>query len=137
MVNLLVVFGVVIVGGMFMLFSVPGWFKFCGAILMVGLVFLLSIFLGSQGFSFREKLSPYECGFEPIGGARSAFSLRFFLLGMIFLVFDAEIVLLFPMLGVMFGGVSSVSCVFQGMLFLGILLFGLWYEWSEGSLEWA
>nr|YP_009373444.1 NADH dehydrogenase subunit 3 [Echyridella menziesii]AQT38527.1 NADH dehydrogenase subunit 3 [Echyridella menziesii] len=105
---------------------------------LLGLVLLLlGLFLGFSVFGGREKSSPFECGFDPVGSSRVPFSLRFFLLAVIFVVFDVEIVLLFPIvLGV--GGcwlwVNSYLVLF---VFLGILLVGVVHEWREGSLEWG
>nr|ANQ92704.1 NADH dehydrogenase subunit 3 [Anadara pilula] len=111
--------------------------ELAGVGLMGCLLYCLSLvfsFLG--GSQFREKASPYECGFEPIGGARSSFSLRFFLLALVFMIFDVEIVLLLPLVGKMMSSFVPVSVFVQGLFFLFLLLIGLWFEWSEGSLEW-
>nr|YP_010960264.1 NADH dehydrogenase subunit 3 [Sternoptyx obscura]WNG77904.1 NADH dehydrogenase subunit 3 [Sternoptyx obscura]WNH23161.1 NADH dehydrogenase subunit 3 [Sternoptyx obscura] len=83
-----------------------------------------------------EKLSPYECGFDPLGSARLPFSLRFFLVAILFLLFDLEIALLLPLPW----GVQLVSpfCTFIWMAVVLILLtLGLVYEWVQGGLEWA
>nr|YP_010892691.1 NADH dehydrogenase subunit 3 [Ambassis agassizii]WJQ22018.1 NADH dehydrogenase subunit 3 [Ambassis agassizii]WJQ22031.1 NADH dehydrogenase subunit 3 [Ambassis agassizii] len=84
----------------------------------------------------HEKLSPYECGFDPLGSARLPFSLRFFLVAILFLLFDLEIALLLPLPWgdqlttplLTFSWASSV---------LIILTLGLIYEWAQGGLEWA
>nr|YP_009162849.1 NADH dehydrogenase subunit 3 [Micrura bella]AKT74025.1 NADH dehydrogenase subunit 3 [Micrura bella] len=83
----------------------------------------------------REKNSPFECGFDPKASARVPFSMRFFLLAVIFLIFDVEIALLlpFPFVGVGVFSIVSVSSVFG---FLVVLLLGLLHEWREGSLDW-
>nr|YP_009672032.1 NADH dehydrogenase subunit 3 [Margaritifera margaritifera]QCX42016.1 NADH dehydrogenase subunit 3 [Margaritifera margaritifera]QCX42029.1 NADH dehydrogenase subunit 3 [Margaritifera margaritifera]QCX42042.1 NADH dehydrogenase subunit 3 [Margaritifera margaritifera]QRW36434.1 NADH dehydrogenase subunit 3 [Margaritifera margaritifera]DAC74116.1 TPA_inf: NADH dehydrogenase subunit 3 [Margaritifera margaritifera] len=104
---------------------------------MLGLVLLfLGLVLGISAFNGREKSSPFECGFDPIGSSRVPFSLRFFLLAVIFVVFDVEIVLLFP--AVM--GIGGDWMLFVGysvlVLFLVILFLGVVHEWREGSLEW-
>nr|ANQ92698.1 NADH dehydrogenase subunit 3 [Trisidos kiyonoi] len=124
--------------GFMLSWSPLGWFIF-GTVIMVSIIYGLGAVLGFRKGIFYEKSSPYECGFEPIGSARSSFSLRFFLLLVLFLVFDVEVVLLFPVLSVI---CSSSLCgafiaVFQGVVFLIMLLVGLWYEWSEGALEWS
>lgn len=124
--GLFVVLAFVRAGGL-VINSALGW-KIFGVCILIGLVYLLGIFLGSQGASFREKMRPYECGFEPIGRARSPFSLRFFLLLMLFLLFDAEIVLIMPRVRVIFSGVFSVSGAVQVTGFLVVLLLALWYE---------
>nr|WNH21914.1 NADH dehydrogenase subunit 3 [Serranus baldwini] len=83
-----------------------------------------------------EKLSPYECGFDPLGSARLPFSLRFFLVAILFLLFDLEIALLLPLPwgDQLFSPLLTftwASCV------LGLLTIGLIYEWLQGGLEWA
>nr|YP_005351160.1 NADH dehydrogenase subunit 3 [Tegula brunnea]AFB78110.1 NADH dehydrogenase subunit 3 [Tegula brunnea] len=91
--------------------------------------------LGKRSVLSREKSSPFECGFDPMGSARLPFSLRFFLLAVIFLIFDVEIVLLFPFVVKACGSMDLY--LFLGMsVFLLILILGLFHEWNEGSLDW-
>nr|AEK84209.1 NADH dehydrogenase subunit 3 [Amoria hunteri] len=106
------------------------------ALLLSCLVMGLGWVLAKRALSDREKSSPFECGFDPVKSARLPFSLRFFLLAIIFLIFDVEIVLLFPILSSM-NNSFSVSLVFSAFLFLVILVIGLFHEWNEGSLDWA
>ncbi|MFG1536462.1 NADH dehydrogenase subunit 3 [Staphylococcus aureus] len=90
------------------------------------LLYCLRLVLGYRGGrQFREKRSPYECGFEPIGGARSSFSLRFFLLAIVFMIFDVEVVLLFPAMAGIIIDFVPVRVYFQGFFFLILLLLGL------------
>nr|YP_010939058.1 NADH dehydrogenase subunit 3 [Cryptocercus punctulatus]AVN68142.1 NADH dehydrogenase subunit 3 [Cryptocercus punctulatus]WLF00970.1 NADH dehydrogenase subunit 3 [Cryptocercus punctulatus] len=84
----------------------------------------------------REKASPFECGFDPKSSARMSFSLRFFLIAVIFLIFDVEIALLLPMTIIMMLS-EMKSWLMISMMFLLILLTGLYHEWNQGSLEWA
>ena len=90
--------------------------------------------LSKRALRDREKNSPFECGFDPIKSARLPFSLRFFLLAIIFLIFDVEIVLLFPALASMGSSFSFVISV-RVFIFLIILIVGLFHEWNEGSLD--
>ncbi|MDX1253021.1 MAG: NADH-quinone oxidoreductase subunit A [Pseudomonadota bacterium] len=81
-----------------------------------------------------EKLSPYECGFEAFEDSRMKFDVRFYLVAILFIVFDLEIAFLFPWAAVlseigMFGFLAMV-------VFLGILVIGFIYEWKKGALEW-
>nr|YP_010890261.1 NADH dehydrogenase subunit 3 [Conus marmoreus]WJJ70358.1 NADH dehydrogenase subunit 3 [Conus marmoreus] len=99
-------------------------------------VMLLGWVLSKRAVEDREKSSPFECGFDPVKSARLPFSLRFFLLAIIFLIFDIEIVLLFPIL-VSVSGEMSLELVFGLFVFLLILIVGLFHEWNEGSLDWA
>nr|AJO61346.1 NADH dehydrogenase subunit 3 [Psenopsis anomala] len=82
------------------------------------------------------KLSPYECGFDPLGSARLPFSLRFFLVAILFLLFDLEIALLLPLpWGDQLS--SPLTTFFWAATILILLTLGLIYEWMQGGLEWA
>nr|YP_009230389.1 NADH dehydrogenase subunit 3 [Lateolabrax maculatus]ALN11703.1 NADH dehydrogenase subunit 3 [Lateolabrax maculatus]AMH85767.1 NADH dehydrogenase subunit 3 [Lateolabrax maculatus]WCR63185.1 NADH dehydrogenase subunit 3 [Lateolabrax maculatus] len=84
----------------------------------------------------HEKLSPYECGFDPLGSARLPFSLRFFLIAILFLLFDLEIALLLPLpWGDQLS--SPLLTFFWASVVLVLLTLGLIYEWTQGGLEWA
>nr|CAI38778.1 NADH dehydrogenase subunit 3 [Ascaphus truei] len=103
---------------------------------------IIAIILASVGFWLpmmnpdTEKLSPYECGFDPLGSARLPFSLRFFLVAILFLLFDLEIALLLPT-----PWASQlempISTVIWASSILLLLTLGLVYEWLKGGLEWA
>nr|YP_009034512.1 NADH dehydrogenase subunit 3 [Hoplolatilus cuniculus]BAO84843.1 NADH dehydrogenase subunit 3 [Hoplolatilus cuniculus] len=84
----------------------------------------------------HEKLSPYECGFDPLGSARLPFSLRFFLVAILFLLFDLEIALLLPL---PWGDqlASPLLTFLWTTAVLTLLTLGLIYEWIQGGLEWA
>lgn len=84
----------------------------------------------------QEKLSPYECGFDPLGSARLPFSMRFFLVAILFLLFDLEIALLLPL---PWGDQlpNPLTTFFWAALVLVLLTLGLIYEWLQGGLEWA
>nr|YP_003457246.1 NADH dehydrogenase subunit 3 [Ceratias uranoscopus]BAI77281.1 NADH dehydrogenase subunit 3 [Ceratias uranoscopus] len=84
----------------------------------------------------HEKLSPYECGFDPIGSARLPFSLRFFLVAILFLLFDLEIALLLPLpWGTHLQ--HPLLTFYWASLVLALLTLGLIYEWLQGGLDWA
>nr|YP_009503289.1 NADH dehydrogenase subunit 3 [Bathytoma punicea]AXA45199.1 NADH dehydrogenase subunit 3 [Bathytoma punicea] len=106
------------------------------ALLLSCVVMGLGWILSKRSVADREKSSPFECGFDPIKSARLPFSLRFFLLAIIFLIFDIEIVLLFPIL-VSMASNMSLSLMLGLFIFLVILILGLFHEWNEGSLDWA
>nr|AWG47146.1 NADH dehydrogenase subunit 3 [Anomaloglossus surinamensis] len=83
-----------------------------------------------------EKLSPYECGFDPLGSARLPYSMRFFLIAILFLLFDLEIALLLPTpWAVQFS--SPLATISWSFIILLLLTLGFIYEWSQGGLEWA
>nr|QAY82022.1 NADH dehydrogenase subunit 3 [Omophoita sp. REN-2018] len=102
-------------------------------ILMI-LTLLLNI-LSMKKFYDREKSSPFECGFDSKTSARLPFSLHFFLIGIIFLIFDVEISLLLPLILMM-----KITNFLQFNIiinfFIIILLMGLYHEWNQGSLTW-
>nr|YP_010000307.1 NADH dehydrogenase subunit 3 [Toxostoma redivivum]QOD96180.1 NADH dehydrogenase subunit 3 [Toxostoma redivivum] len=83
-----------------------------------------------------EKLSPYECGFDPLGSARLPFSIRFFLVAILFLLFDLEIALLLPLPWAMQLESPTTTLTWASVLIL-LLTLGLMYEWNQGGLEWA
>nr|AFG70806.1 NADH dehydrogenase subunit 3 [Knipolegus poecilurus]AFG70807.1 NADH dehydrogenase subunit 3 [Knipolegus poecilurus]AFG70809.1 NADH dehydrogenase subunit 3 [Knipolegus poecilurus] len=83
-----------------------------------------------------EKLSPYECGFDPLGSARLPFSIRFFLVAILFLLFDLEIALLLPLPWATQLQSPLTTLTWASTLLL-LLTLGLIYEWTQGGLEWA
>nr|YP_009685563.1 NADH dehydrogenase subunit 3 [Scriptaphyosemion guignardi]QDT76424.1 NADH dehydrogenase subunit 3 [Scriptaphyosemion guignardi] len=99
------------------------------------LLALISFWL-PQSTPDHEKLTPYECGFDPMGSARLPFSLRFFLIAILFLLFDLEIALLLPL---PWGGhfLNPTTTFFWASTILILLTLGLIYEWIQGGLEWA
>nr|YP_010952858.1 NADH dehydrogenase subunit 3 [Trapezia bidentata]WMQ53278.1 NADH dehydrogenase subunit 3 [Trapezia bidentata] len=99
-------------------------------------VMVLASILAKKTIIDREKNSPYECGFDPKKSARLPFSLRFFLIALIFLIFDVEITLLLPIASI-FNITNTFSWIFTTFMFLFILLLGLYYEWNQGALEWS
>lgn len=100
------------------------------------IVITLATLLSKKTIIDREKNSPYECGFDPKGSARLPFSLRFFLIAVIFLIFDVEITLLLPIASTL-NLTNMFSWFFTSLIFLLILLFGLYYEWSQSALDWS
>nr|ADE61205.1 NADH dehydrogenase subunit 3 [Arizelocichla kakamegae]ASO75165.1 NADH dehydrogenase subunit 3 [Arizelocichla kakamegae] len=83
-----------------------------------------------------EKLSPYECGFDPLGSARLPFSIRFFMVAILFLLFDLEIALLLPLPWAVQLQTPITTLTWASILIL-LLTLGLVYEWMQGGLEWA
>ena len=82
-----------------------------------------------------EKLSAYECGFNAFDDARMKFDVRFYLVSILFIIFDLEVAFLFPW-AVAFGAISMVA-FWSMMVFLAVLTAGFMYEWKKGALEWA
>nr|YP_009991980.1 NADH dehydrogenase subunit 3 [Apteryx rowi]QJF46344.1 NADH dehydrogenase subunit 3 [Apteryx rowi]QNN84880.1 NADH dehydrogenase subunit 3 [Apteryx rowi] len=109
---------------------------------MLLLSLLLSIILITLNFWLAqmspdaEKLSPYECGFDPLGSARLPFSIRFFLVAILFLLFDLEIALLLPLPWAIQLPHPLLTLLWTSIILL-LLTLGLVYEWAQGGLEWA
>ncbi len=112
-------------------------FVVVSVIVVLVILYFLTVFISEYNNTDREEMSSYECGFEHHSLSRVPFSLRYYFLTMIFLVFDIEIIFLlylpYNLIGVysFFWG-SITSIVFVVMLFLGLL-----YEWNDGSLDWV
>nr|URX54506.1 NADH dehydrogenase subunit 3 [Glyptotermes sp. 19 AB-2022a] len=100
------------------------------------IIMTMTSLLSKKNIEDREKSSPFECGFDPKSSARLPFSLRFFLIAVIFLIFDVEIALLLPMTIVMMMS-NMKSWMSISSIFLLVLIVGLYHEWNQGSLEWA
>uniref|UniRef100_A0A6H0N4S9 NADH-ubiquinone oxidoreductase chain 3 n=1 Tax=Pseudoplites inexpectatus TaxID=2547838 RepID=A0A6H0N4S9_9CUCU len=105
------------------------------AMINILLVIILNL-VSKKTFIDREKSSPFECGFDPKTQARLPFSLQFFLIAVIFLIFDVEITLLLPMIKTLTIS-SMMSYSFTAFFFLMILIIGLIHEWNQGALDWA
>nr|AXS65796.1 NADH dehydrogenase subunit 3 [Curculionoidea sp. 10 KM-2017] len=103
--------------------------------LIVNLMMLISVLISKKSFKDREKNSPFECGFDPFNSARLPFSMQFFLIAVIFLIFDIEITLIIPMIYIF--KISKLSNFFFTLLFfILILIIGLFHEWFQGALNW-
>nr|YP_009131027.1 NADH dehydrogenase subunit 3 [Eutelia adulatricoides]AHV78110.1 NADH dehydrogenase subunit 3 [Eutelia adulatricoides] len=104
--------------------------------LISNIMMFLSIVLSKKSFSDREKCSPFECGFDPKSSARMPFSLHFFLITVIFLIFDVEIALIFPIIP-LFKLVNFFFWTKISTFFILILLIGLYHEWNQNMLNWT
>nr|UWM10878.1 NADH dehydrogenase subunit 3 [Tchangsinaia piscicula] len=105
--------------------------------MVIGLVILsLSLAIGFRSSNMKSLSSPFECGFDPVGGSRVGFSLRFFLVMIFFIVFDFETVLLIPSVLWLSGGLVSNWSMFCFVSFLTLLLVGVFFELKEGVLQW-
>ena len=107
-------------------------FLFIALFLSIG--FIIINFLASPNNPDPEKLSAYECGFEAFDDSRMEFDVRFYLVAILFIIFDLEIAFLFPWAITL--GITGVFGFWSMMLFLGILTVGFIYEWKKGALDW-
>jgi NADH-quinone oxidoreductase subunit A len=107
---------------------------FLGLAIGLGLVLILASWVIAVRSPDAEKTSAYECGFNAFDDARMKFDVRFYLVSILFIIFDLEIAMLFPW-AVAFGGLSDLA-FWSMMVFLGVLTVGFAYEWKKGALEW-
>ncbi|MGI9499391.1 MAG: NADH-quinone oxidoreductase subunit A [Geminicoccaceae bacterium] len=107
---------------------------FLAIALGLGVLILLATFIIARQRPDTEKLSPYECGFEPFEDSRGRFDVRFYLVAILFIIFDLEVAFLFPW-AVSLGNIG-VFGFWSMMIFLGVLTIGFIYEWKKGALEW-
>nr|QIT06485.1 NADH dehydrogenase subunit 3 [Lipothrix lubbocki] len=113
---------------------------------MMIIIFLLAVLLSvlmillnssiSLKAPYREKQTSFECGFDPKSSPRLPFSMQFFLIAMLFLIFDVEISLISP-LPILFSFISQLNWIFINSIFIIILMIGVAHEWNEGSLSWS
>ena len=107
---------------------------FIGIASVIGLALLIAPFLVAYQQPDPEKLSAYECGFNAFDDARMKFDVRFYLVAILFIIFDLEVAFLFPW-AVSFGEIGWFG-FWSMMAFLGVLTIGFIYEWKKGALEW-
>jgi NADH-quinone oxidoreductase subunit A len=107
---------------------------FIGIAVGLAVVIVLASFIVARQNPDSEKLSPYECGFEPFADARSKFDVRYYLVAILFIIFDLEVAFLFPW-AVSLGAIG-VFGFWSMMVFLFVLTVGFVYEWKKGALEW-
>nr|YP_010163971.1 NADH dehydrogenase subunit 3 [Acanthopsyche nigraplaga]QRK25809.1 NADH dehydrogenase subunit 3 [Acanthopsyche nigraplaga] len=100
------------------------------------LLMFISTFISKKSYLDREKSSPFECGFNPQSFTRIPFSLHFFLITLIFLIFDVEISLIFPMIKT-FKMTNFLLWTYLSILFILILLLGIYHEWNQNMLKWV
>nr|YP_009695046.1 NADH dehydrogenase subunit 3 [Emeia pseudosauteri]QEJ81584.1 NADH dehydrogenase subunit 3 [Emeia pseudosauteri] len=100
------------------------------------LLILINNLISYKMINDREKSSPFECGFDPKSSPRLPFSLQFFLIAIMFLIFDIEISLMLPLI-VTLKMSNLFSFITITIMFIMILLMGLYHEWKQGALNWA
>ncbi len=107
---------------------------FLAIAVVFGLMFIIGAWMMAPSDPDPEKLSAFECGFNAFDDARMKFDVRFYLVSILFIIFDLEVAFLFPW-AVSFGGISMVA-FWSMMVFLAVLTVGFAYEWKKGALEW-
>ena len=111
---------------------------FLGIAVGLAVVMILVSIIAAKQKPEAEKLSPYECGFEPFDDSRKQFDVRFYLVAILFIIFDLEVAFLFPWAVTLMKLPHDVAqmAFWSMMLFLGVLTVGFVYEWKKGALEW-
>ena len=107
---------------------------FLGLAIALGVILILAAAIIAVRNPDPEKVSAYECGFNAFDDARMKFDVRFYLVSILFIIFDLEVAFLFPW-AVAFKDISMVG-FWSMMVFLGVLTIGFAYEWKKGALEW-
>jgi NADH-quinone oxidoreductase subunit A len=107
---------------------------FIGIATLMAVAMVVASLIAARQKPYAEKLTAYECGFEPFEDARGRFDVRFYLVAILFIIFDLEVAFLFPW------AVSLADTGLFGLLsmlgFLGVLAVGFVYEWCKGALDW-
>ena len=107
---------------------------FIGVAAAIGVALLVAPFIVAYKQPDSEKLSAYECGFAAFDDARMKFDVRYYLVSLLFIIFDLEVAFLFPWAITL--GKTGVYAFWSMMVFLGVLTVGFIYEWKKGALEW-
>jgi NADH-quinone oxidoreductase subunit A len=111
---------------------------FMGVALVIGLAFILGAVILAPSAPDAEKLSAYECGFNAFEDSRMKFDVRFYLVSILFIIFDLEVAFLFPWAVSLMElpRETQIFAFWSMMIFLGVLTVGFIYEWRKGALEW-
>nr|YP_010610882.1 NADH dehydrogenase subunit 3 [Nabicerus dentimus]WAP91703.1 NADH dehydrogenase subunit 3 [Nabicerus dentimus] len=104
--------------------------------MIVMVIMLMLILISKKSIMDLEKLTPFECGFNPMSKKRLPFSIHFFLIAVIFLIFDIEIIIILPMIITMKYTMLKYW-LYTSLLFIIILMVGLYHEWYNGMLKWT
>jgi len=113
----------------------PLLMQFCMATGLAAVIVTLSWLIG-QHKPNRAKVSPYECGVQPVGDARRRFSVKFYLTAMLFILFDVEAVFLYPWAVILKHDLKMFG-FWEMLVYIGIVLVGLFYVWKKGILDWG
>nr|YP_009673883.1 NADH dehydrogenase subunit 3 [Amblyomma javanense]QDC21271.1 NADH dehydrogenase subunit 3 [Amblyomma javanense] len=103
-------------------------------IIFLILFFMIFIIIFFKNFMYKEKLSPFECGFDPFSLSRVPFSLKFFFIGIIFLIFDVEIIVIIPYPLLLYN--KNLSLIISFLMINLIIIIGLLIEWKSGMIDW-
>lgn len=107
---------------------------FIGIALAFGVVTLVISYVVQPKYPEAEKLSPYECGSEPFSDARMPFPVRYYIFAMLFVIFDIEVIFLYPW-AVTFSEIGLIGLI-EMLIFIALFLVGYVYAWKKGALEW-
>nr|QWS05464.1 NADH dehydrogenase subunit 3 [Zecheuna tonkinensis] len=102
---------------------------------IISMTFLITIMISKKKKMSREKMTPFECGFSNLSSSRKSFSIHFFLIGTLFLIFDIEISIILPMANTKM--TNNNEWLISSTITILILMIGLIHEWKNGMLEWS
>nr|YP_010463207.1 NADH dehydrogenase subunit 3 [Capodemus sinuatus]UUJ37731.1 NADH dehydrogenase subunit 3 [Capodemus sinuatus] len=105
------------------------------ALMVISMLMFMLTMMSKTSIVDREKMSPFECGFDPMTKARLPFSIQFFLIAILFLIFDIEVAIILPMIITMKTS-NMLMWTLTMILFIMILIMGLYHEWNNNMLEW-
>nr|YP_010736851.1 NADH dehydrogenase subunit 3 [Macropsis perpetua]WEP24725.1 NADH dehydrogenase subunit 3 [Macropsis perpetua] len=106
------------------------------SMLITFIIMIMINLVSIKSISDKEKLSPFECGFNPMSNKRMPFSIHFFLIAAIFLIFDVEIIIMIPMIMTMKTSIM-LWWMMTSLSFVVVLILGLFHEWTNGMLNWT
>nr|WAP91729.1 NADH dehydrogenase subunit 3 [Idiocerini gen. 'Neoamritatus' sp.] len=104
--------------------------------LIIIVIMIMLIMISKKSIIDNEKLTPFECGFNPMSSKRLPFSIHFFLIAVVFLIFDIEIIIILPMILTMKYTMIKYWII-TSLLFIIVLMMGLYHEWYHGMLKWT